>query len=216
MSCTLKNKSSNDCNRTIYNTNSKLNARMSDGRMFTMYRPAGLADDQCFFNNIHDGKKTNVEDYIKELQKYNPKQLKNKLGEHYPNYVKEDTCNCENIHTVPLRARQECNENGCNFTTNSTTNASIGLGRTNNNSLFQKNYTNTDTDMQCAPCDIVPLSAPWKHGHKIQPGMEYSESTVQPTDFRSATKINSQADVLRRLEQQRKNRSNESNVWEPT
>ena len=43
------------CNRTIYNANSVLNARMSDGRMFTMYRPSGLADDQTFFKeNLSD------------------------------------------------------------------------------------------------------------------------------------------------------------------
>ena len=219
MSCTIKNISSNGCTRTIYNTNSKLNARMSDGRMFTMYRPAGLADDQCFFEKTNNTNNKPVEYYIKNLQSKTPKDLTNQLKESYPNYVKEDNCNnCRSVYTVPLRARQESTENGFKFENNTDNNASIGLGRTNNNNSFQKNYNNTDTDVdQCDDenqCDIVPLSDPWKHGHKIQPGMEYSESTVQPTDFRFGTKITGQADVLRRLEQQRQNRSNESNVWD--
>ena len=216
MSCALKNISSNGCTRTIYNTNSKLNARMSDGRMFTMYRPAGLADDQCFFEKTNNTNNKPVEYYIKNLQSKTPKDLTNQLKKSYPNYVKEDNCNnCRSVYTVPLRARQESTENGFKFE-NNTDNASIGLGRTNNTNSFQKNYTNTDAE-QCVDvnqCDIVPLSDPWKHGHKIQPGMEYSESTVQPTDFRFGTKITGQADVLRRLEQQRQNRSNESNVWD--
>jgi len=215
MSCALKNISSNGCNRTIYNTNSKLNARMSDGRMFTMYRPAGLADDQCFFEKTNNTNNKPVEYYIKNLQSKTPKDLTNQLKKSYPNYVKEDNCNnCRSVYTVPLRARQESTENGFKFENNTDNNASIGLGRTNNTNSFQKNYTNTDADMQCAPCDIVPLSAPWKRGHKIQPDMEYSEKTFQAPDFRFGTKITGQADVLRRLEQQRQNRSNESNVWD--
>ena len=207
------------CNRTIYNANSVLNARMSDGRMFTMYRPSGLADDQTFFKeNLSDDTTAlnnvdniRIEKYIKKLQGMNTNDLREKITR-YPNYDREDSCNnCPFIYTVPLSSRQNCTTNGCTFEKNPK-NESIGLGRTNNDNLFNKKYKNTDSPNPCDPCDTILLED-WKRGVKIQPDMEYSETPYEPPDFRFGTKITGQADVLRRLQQQRNNRSNESNVW---